>query len=330
MAKAQTTEAKVARLKALRDDPHSPAALGELKKALHDRSNYVVSRAAEIIGEFEIRSLIADLLVAFGRFMVDPAKTDPQCLAKTALAETLHKMEHDDREFFLRGMRHFQPEAVWGGQQDSAANLRGICALGLVQCPSGDALEVLNSLVDLLADPEKPARIDTARALGYFSRREGIPLLRLKIRTGDEEPEVVGACFSGLLQLSAQESIPFVAGFLQSGDLDIRLEAAAALGESREVQAFEALKNCWENQRDSSFKKSLLLSIGLSRQPAAQDFLLSLVRSESLETAADAIAALAPCRFQATTREKVEAAVRATGQAALQRVFEKAFGANST
>src|SRR5882724_4485676 len=125
MAKSRTLDAKLARLKALREGPHTPAARAELKKALADRSNYVAARAADMVGEFELRDLIPDLLAAFDRFLVNPAKTDPQCLAKNAIAETLSKLGLDDAEFYRKGMRHFQPEPVWGGEQDTAAHLRG-------------------------------------------------------------------------------------------------------------------------------------------------------------------------------------------------------------
>src|SRR5438874_1352815 len=186
MAKSRTLETKLARLKALREEPHTPAAGAELKKALADRSNYVASRAAEIVGEFGLRDLVPDLVAAFDRFLLNPVKTDPQCLAKNAVAEALTKMGHDDAEFYRKGMRHFQPEPVWGGEQDTAAHLRGTCAFGLVQSSCGDSLDVLTRLVELLADPEKPARVDAASAVANYSRPQRIPLLRLKILTGDQ------------------------------------------------------------------------------------------------------------------------------------------------
>src|SRR5262245_40689204 len=99
MAKSRTLDVKLARLKALRDDPHTPAAQTELKKHLADRSNYVASRAAEMVRDFELRDLIPDLVAAFERFLVNPVKSDPQCLAKNAIAEALTKLGQDDAEF---------------------------------------------------------------------------------------------------------------------------------------------------------------------------------------------------------------------------------------
>src|SRR6516162_5453106 len=115
MAKRQTTEAKVAHLKTLRDDPHSPEALTDLRKALADRSNYIAARAAEMVGEFELRALVPELVAAFNRMTIDASKTDPQCLAKTAIVETLVRLEQDDQDFFVQGMQYRQPEPVWGG-----------------------------------------------------------------------------------------------------------------------------------------------------------------------------------------------------------------------
>src|SRR5207245_899724 len=172
---------------------------------------------------------------------------------------------------------------------------------------------------------EKPARIDAASAIANYSRREGIPLLRLKILTGDQEAEVIGACFTALLILAPRESVEFVASYLQSVNADVALEAAAALGESKEPRAFEALKRCWEQHYDAEFKRSLLLSIGLSRQPAALEFLLALIRTEPAATASDAIAALYPFRYQTQTRDQAEAAIRANGHEFLWQAFAKVF-----
>jgi HEAT repeat protein len=326
MAKRPTLEEKIARLKKLRDEPHTPAARAELAKALADRSNYVGSRAAEIVGTFGLRELVPDLLAAFERWLVDPVKTDPQCLGKNAVAEALVKLGHDEAAFYRRGMCHFQPEPGWGKPQDSAAHLRGTCAIGLVQSSCGDFLDVLNRLVDLLADPEKQARVDAARAFGGLGRREAIPLLRLKVLSGDEEAEVIGACLAALLSLDAKAMVPFVAESLASPDPNVALEAAAALGECKEPAAFEALKACWQKHYDAEFKRSLLLSMGLARQPAALEFLLALIHTEPAATAADALAALYPYRFQPQARERAEEAVRANGHPSLRAAWEKVFG----
>ena len=41
----------------------------------------------------------------------------------------------------MRGLRHIQMEPVWGGQADSAATLRGTCALALIDCQLDELIE---------------------------------------------------------------------------------------------------------------------------------------------------------------------------------------------
>ena len=90
------------------------AAIAPLRKALSNRSNYIVARAADLVRELGLPELIPDLLAAFDRFFTDPIKTDPQCWAKNALSHALAALEFQDAEVFLRGMRHFQPRAHLG------------------------------------------------------------------------------------------------------------------------------------------------------------------------------------------------------------------------
>ena len=54
-------------------------------------------------------------------------------------------------------------------------------------------------------------------------------LLRLRALSGDDEPEVMGAVFSGLLELHRQQGMAFVARFLEKAP-DVTAEAAMALG----------------------------------------------------------------------------------------------------
>jgi hypothetical protein len=108
--------------------------------------------------------LIPDLLAAFDRFLVDPVKSDSQCWAKTAMAKALNDLGHREAEVYSRGLVHVQLEAMWGGHADSAATLRGTCALALADCQLDD-LTVLRHLTGGLADPEKTVRVDTAIAI---------------------------------------------------------------------------------------------------------------------------------------------------------------------
>lgn len=268
--KKDAVEEKIAAIEALRQAPAT--ALEPLRKALRDRNNLVGSKAAAVAGDLLLRELIPDVLVAFDRFLKDSVKTDPNCWAKNAIVKTLKDVGHEDPEVYLRGIAHVQMEPVWGGRADSAAALRGSCALALVACSlPRDA--ILLHLADVLADPEMRVRIDAARAIAQLSGQDSVLMLRVKALAGDKEPAVIGQCFLSLLGIDASASIPFVARFLTSPNEDLRFEAAAALGECPSRTAVEILIARWRIERSAEMKRAIVLSLGVSRVPEAKEFL---------------------------------------------------------
>ncbi len=315
---------KIAALESLRDDPASPATLDHLRKALKDRNNFLVAKASTLSGQLGLKSLAPDLATAFERFLIDPVKTDPKCWAKNAIAKALKDLEHDDPAMFLRGIVHIQMEPVWNDQVDSAATLRGACALALV-ATTLDRVSIVTHLVDLLADEEKPARIDSVRALGQLPGHDTALLLRLKSLAGDADPEVIGSCFDTLLGIAPAESVAFVARFLSHNDPDLRAEAAAALGACPEPQAVEILKQCFEDRRDPELKIAILRSLAASRQISAADFLLSVIEESRPEHATAAVESLAAGRYRDEFHDRAEAAVHRRNIAELTAAFHKAF-----
>jgi HEAT repeat protein len=322
----QAFDKKMEALDSLRSSPSSPATLEQLRKALKDRNNYLASKAAALAGELGLQTLAPDLAVAFDRFFADPGKSDPQCWAKNAIAKALKDLGHDDPAIFIRGMKHFQPEGVWGGRSDSAATLRSVCALALAGCAL-DRVTILTHLVDLFADPEKVVRVDAARAVAQMPGPEAVLLLRLKALSGDRESEVTGQCFACLLEMSPGDGIPFVARFLNGEDTDLRLEAIAALGACPELEAVEILKDFWENNADPEIKQAILRSLGTSRQPVAIEFLLTVLDDGRPEYAAICVTALATGRFREEVRDRVAAAVKRRGEPKLTALFAKELGA---
>jgi HEAT repeat protein len=298
-------------------------AIDPLRKALKDRSNYLVSKAAALAGELRLTALIPDLLHAFDRFMIDPAKTDPQCWAKDAIVKALKDLNHDDPAVFLRGIEHVQMEAVWGKSVDTALTLRGACALALVAC-SLDRQTILTRLVDRMAD-EPPVRIDAIRALGQCPGHDTVLLLRLKALLGDTEPEVNGVCFDVLLEISPADSVSFVARFLAAESPELRAEAASALALCREPQAIEALKQCFAGRADTALKTAILQSLAGSPQVAAAEFLLSVIEEGSPEPAALAVESLGAGRFREEFRQRVEASVRRRRENTLTVAFQKSY-----
>jgi HEAT repeat protein len=151
--------------------------------------------------------------------------------------------------------------------------------------------EAVLVLAELLADPELPVRIASARALAYYGAEATMPVLRLKVLTGDRDPEVTAECLTALLKIGRSSSIPFVARFLDSADPTLAESAALALGESREPEALEILSQWWSRTGDQDLSRIALLSIAMLRIDEATLFLLSLIRDESAPVARDAIRA---------------------------------------
>src|SRR5205823_9291390 len=127
-------EEQLAALEELRESAGAPSTVDSLRKALANRNNYIAAKAAKIAAELGLKALIPDLLTTFDFFFIDPVKSDPLCWAKNALVQALAALGHDEAAAFIRGLRHIQMEPVWGGQEDTAAALRGNSALALVAC----------------------------------------------------------------------------------------------------------------------------------------------------------------------------------------------------
>jgi HEAT repeat protein len=309
-------EEQLAALDSLRQQKPE-ACVEPLRKALAHRNNYVVSKAADLIREFQLAQLTPDLLHTFDRFFDDPVKTDPQCWAKNSISRALAGFEHQDAAVFLRGMKHFQLEPVWGGSSDTAGTLRATCALALVQCRSLTEADLLTHLIELFADKDKSVRVEIARAVEQIGSHTSALLLRLRAILGADEPEVLGACYTGILRIEGKAAIPWVSHFLETSD-DTAAEAALALSATHSPQALAALQKRFVEGSDPWFRSVLLSAIALTRQDEAVDFLLDLVRTETLqaEAAIEALLRSAPSSEITTRLEKMVA-----GNPRLARVF---------
>jgi hypothetical protein len=306
---ARKVEEQLDSLTRLRDAPPEEV-LPALRKALSDRVNLVVAKAARIAAERQLEALLADLLEAFSRLFDEPVRRDPKCWGKTALAGALKDLGYAESAPYLRGLRHRQMEPVWGGEADTAENLRGTCLLALIGCPDVERGEALRCFVDALTEQAHTIRIEAARALGQMAGDEGALVLRLKARLGDQSPEVMGQVFDSLLAIEGARALPFIAGFLKHAD-ERAEEAALALGSSRLEGAFDLLHQAWDTTRDRPFRAVLLRAISLSRLDAALEWLLNLVREGRL---ADATAALEALALHAASDE-----IRTQAKAAAER-----------
>jgi hypothetical protein len=313
-------DAALLRVKELRKDPAAAGAEDALREILRGRFSHAAAKAAELAGDAGLRDLAPDLVAAFDRFLEDPVKRDPGCLAKTAIVDALQQLDSDEGELYLRAARHVQLEPVYGGRQDTAPGLRGAAARGLVRMNHPDAMVVL---AELLADAELPARIAAARAVAYHGGAAGLPLLRLKALVGDPEVEVVSECLLALLRISAADSAPFVARFLET---ELAEAALLALGESRTPEALEVLRAFLARTADRELSRTALLAIALLRSDEAVDLLLGFLESEPGPSARDAIRAFEIYRSDERVVERVRQAVRRREGADLTTTFEEVLG----
>jgi HEAT repeat protein len=328
-------EEQLSALDALRQGPPE-AAIEPLRKALAHRNNFVVAKAADLVRQFELAQLTPDLLSAFDRFMLcsdkdDPAKSDPQCWAKNAVSRALAAFEYQDAAVFLRGMKHIQLEPVWGGSSDTAGTLRATCALAIVQCRGLIEADLLAHLVELLGDKDKSVRAEVVRAIEQVGSPSATLLLRVRAildfniksrkpgQPPEEEPEVLGACYSGILRIEGLSAISWVSRFLAAAD-DPAAEAALAIAGTHSAQGFQILRDRFAEESDPWFCSVLLSAIALTRQDAAQEFLLDQVRTESshAEAAIEAILRAAPAEEITNRLEELVA-----GNQRLARAFQK-------
>jgi hypothetical protein len=298
-----------------------------LRKALAHRNNFLVSKAAKLVADAELFALLPEILAAYDRFFLDATKSDPQCWAKNALVKTLVKLEHRQKDAYLRGLRHHQMEGSYGGLSDTAGALRGACTHALVDCPGLSDADLLGLLLEPLTDADKTVRMEAARAIGQVGGVSAALLLRLRALLAKDEPEVLGAVYSALLAVEGTRAIAVVAAALKEGD-DLAGEAAFVLAEMRAPEALAALtarlRAGPNTNSDSWFGGVLLSAIALTRLPEAIDFLVALIARDAREAPA-AIEAIGRTAPNAELRARVEKAVKQAGSPRLQQAFRQHF-----
>ncbi|MFM9965837.1 MAG: HEAT repeat domain-containing protein [Planctomycetaceae bacterium] len=322
MARINPIDARLKRLTELANEPDSEAAHAELRRALHETSNLVVAKAAEIIGERELSDFTNELKSLWSPLCSEPER-DRGCTAKNAILDALARLGLDDPDFCLAGMKYEQFDPGYPAS-DSAVNVRGGCAALLARSWKIGVNDKLIAMTELLADSERVARVHAVNAIADVGHECVIPLLRVKVQCGDKSVEVTGACFSALLRMRPEASIPFVAKYLRHSDEQLVCEAAAALGECGRPDAIQILIETWKRTDDSDLQESLLISLGLSRHSAAVDFLISVVASVT-HASEYALRALAPNRFYSDIRQRIQTSVETTKNGRLRAIFNELF-----
>lgn len=295
-----TPQQRVAELRAL--DPRAPASLAKLKAALQSTTGFVVAAAAHLVEQHLLEAAVPELAPAFERLCDQPARRDPGCRGKLAIAKALHALDHWEERVFVAGLRYHQLEG-WG-QEDTAAELRGVCGLAHAHFARADALDVLAAL---LTDLQRTARIAAAQALGDAGRRDASALLRFKLLIGDDEPAVLAACLESLFALARDASYDFVVRLLAAHDERAEV-AALALGGARFADAFDELTGWCVGATPEQRHRIGYLALALLRSEPATDYLLDAIRSHGRLDAVAAARALATFKDDASVVDRVRAA----------------------
>ena len=319
---ARKLEERLDQIHAIAADPSAAGAQAALRDALRAKTGLLVAAAAAVVAEAELPELADELPGAFGRLLERPVERDPQCRGKVAIARALHRLERWEEDVFARGLRHVQREPVFGGSEDTAAELRAVCGIAYAQLNRPEALAVL---AELLADPERAARAGAAQGLGDSGRPDATALLRYKAVIGDDEPAVMSACFGSLLALETDAVVPFVARFLD-GDAERAEVAALALGESRLVAAFPLLRAWCDDSLPALRAQVGYLALALLRLDAATDHLLAIVSGGDADDAVAAARALATFRDDPALASRSIAAAAANPDRSVAADVRAAFG----
>lgn len=131
-----------------------------------------------------------------------------------------------------------------------------------------------------------------ARAIEQVGTDSAALLLRLRAELASDEPELLGACYSGVLAIEGRNAIPWTAQFLLPED-DAAAEAAMSIAETHTPEAFQLLHSTFAKARDPWFRTTIFSAVAFTRQQEATEWLLTLVKNEERH-AADAREAL--CR----------------------------------
>ena len=286
--------------------PHDGPTAALVRDSLTHRSNHVVGRAARAAREADLTALAPDLIAAFPRFLEDPVRRDPGCVAKTQIVHALLAFSHAAPDVYLRGAAHVQREPAFGTPIDTAPELRATSAIALVLTGNPAALTIC---VNLLVDPEPVARAGGLRGLTATGRPDVALLMRLFVLRGDVEPGVLAEAFVALLALSSDDPVPFVAERLASADRDVARASAMALGEARRPEAVGALREHLPREDRPDVRHAIILALATSRDDEAFAVLLEMVARGPAADSKAAAAARGLYPHDETLQRRVQAAL---------------------
>jgi hypothetical protein len=296
-------------LRPLRNGEKSDAAIAELQRLLESPRLHgmVLKMTAELAEKWDAHSLAPALVIAAESLAPAPEihKRDPGCEGKQAVLHALATWEADVPAFYHAAARWIQREPVQRGTIDTAAECRGLAAIGIAQTSFGKS-ESLLVIIDLLADTEATTRLRAAQALAIWRGTETVPLLRMKALAGDASADVLGETLVGLLRHDPRGHVDFVAKFLDNEEPAIVEVAALALGESHQPAALQPLTAAWDRLDRQPIATTLLMAIALLRTEESVAWLLEKLEKERLSIVQQLLHALRIYKGDARIAQRVK------------------------
>jgi HEAT repeat protein len=256
-------------------DDGSSAAIERIRQALRSVDQRIVVAAAQLAGQLGDTKFASDLVDTFERVLAGEQGPDPLCLAKEAVLAALSELGHDDPDVYLCGLKVRQFDPAYGVPppgEESAGAVRSISALKLPMTGLNTE-DLVRSLGPMLFDSSPHVRQNVVRALGACGSWEAFVLIEVKLTAGDDEPGVLGECFSELLNADIGRYLSFVTEYLNDFNPEIRLQAICTLSECRDPLGAEALLASLSPFTESGDLEQIYLALGRCRHETANSFL---------------------------------------------------------
>ena len=282
---------------------------GLLVEALHDKSNYVATLAAETLGELADENAADAMQAHFLYLMEDGPTRDPGCHIRSHLAFAFGRLEYRPAADALRqGICAEQVEGVGGTPFDTAAHLRANCALALAQMRAPDALRDIALLLfdmrglprQFLTENDPIVRLETrkaaAQALARLADADALVPLAVKLKFPEEElPDVLQECMQAVVELEDPRALEVLTPYLHHRDGHLAAYAALMIAQTRAPEAPELLRDTAERQSGDALR-AILLALTTLRSDAARDVLDALAETSRDEVRLAAVEALAGLR----------------------------------
>jgi HEAT repeat protein len=260
----------------------SPEKQRLLLEALHDRSPYVAAMAAESLGEIADDRAAEAMVTRFEELSRTGPKGDPGCQIRANLAFSLGRLEYRHAGGVLRmGIRTIQIEPIGGVPFDTAAHLRGNCALALAYLRdpesvrdialllfdrSGYSGQGVSSDPNLKVEPRKAA----ARALALTgSVTARLPLTLRLVHPENEVAEVLQECMTALVELEDPQAVEVLQSYLRHRDQALAAYAALMIARTRAPEAARLLADTALRFSGDTLKAVLLALTTLRTADAA-------------------------------------------------------------